>query len=365
MSRVSMPRACATGARPAWRGFSLVEMMIAMTIGLMLMTGLIIVFQGATRAHAELEQSSDMVQNGTVAMRMLGEEIAHAGFYGELHVLPVAAASLPDPCSVLSSEIYSAMPYAVQGYDAPAVSPPSCLLSTDHVAGTDIIVLRRAGPDALTAVDSTVSGWPYLQATPVAAEVQTGNGAVIGTDKKANGSPATLLRKDGVTAAEIRPLVVRIFFVAPCSVPADGGTRCTGAADDGGRPIPTLKVLALSAGGPTWTIQPLVEGIEDLQVEYGIDNLPASANALTGVSGDGVAENFATLPATADWPNVVSIKLRVLARSTRLSTGHVDIKTYDMGQAGVRAASNDSYRRHLFAAMFRLNNVAGRREIPQ
>ena len=347
------------------RGFTIVEVMVSLTIGLLLMTGVVVIFQSATRSQNELEQSGAMIQNGSTAIRLLGNDIAHAGFYGQLYVMPVAASSLPDPCSVLSVDIYPALAYAVQGFDAPVGSPLACLLDGDFVAGTDVLVLRRAGFDALSATDKTISGWPYIQATSFLAEVQTGGGVTIGADKNAQGAATALFRKDGSTAAEIRPMLVRIYFIAPCSLPADGGTRCTGAADDGGRPVPTLKMLELASTDPTWTITALVEGIEDMQIEYGIDSLPVAVNSATGAPGDGVADSYLTSPALADWPNVVAIKVRLLARTSRLSSGHVDIKTYDMGQAGVRAAQNDGYKRHLFSGMFRLNNVAGRREIPQ
>lgn len=347
------------------RGFTVVEVMVSLTLGLLLMTGVVVIFQNATYSHDEMEQSSTMVQNASTAMRLLGEDIAHAGFYGDLHAMPAASSSLPDSCSVLSADIYSALAYPVQGFDAPSLSPLTCLLNGDFVAGTDILVLRRAGFDALSATDKTIAGWPYIQATSYLAEVQTGAGVVIGTDKNAQGLATALFRKDGSTAAEIRPVIVRIYFIAPCSLPADGGTRCTGAADDGGRPVPTLKMLELVSTGPAWTITALVEGIEDMQIEYGVDSLPASVNSVTGAPGDGVADSYMTSPSLADWPNVVGLKVRLLARTSRLSSGHVDIKTYDMGQAGVHAARKDGYKRHLFSGLYRLNNVAGRREIPR
>jgi type IV pilus assembly protein PilW len=64
-------------------------------------------------------------------------------------------------------------------------------------------------------------------------------------------------------------------------------------------------------------------------------------------------------------PNVVSIKVRVLARATLLSLGHIDTKTYDMGLAGAVGPFNDSFKRHMFADAIRLVEVSGRREIPQ
>jgi type IV pilus assembly protein PilW len=213
-----------------------------------------------------------------------------------------------------------------------------------------------------------VTGEVYLQASTLAAEVQIGaGGSAVGTTKEANGTTATIFKKDGISAGDIRKLGVHIYFIAPCSVPADGTETCTGPADDGGTPIPTLKRLELTAmaGAPGWKIAPLVDGIRNLQIDYGIDNSPAVMDPSTNQFGDGAPDTYVMTPAVADWTNVVSVRLNFIAVSSQLTAKYVDTKTYNLGLAGVVGPFNDSFKKHLFSGVARLVDVSGRREIPQ
>jgi type IV pilus assembly protein PilW len=170
-----------------------------------------------------------------------------------------------------------------------------------------------------------------------------------------------------VSAAEIRKYHVHIYFIAPCSLPAGGGTSCTGPSDDSGRPIPTLKRLELSSAGgaATMSLVPLVEGIENLRVESGVDDTPSAADPLTGFIGDGAPDSFVAAPTLAQLPDVVAATLYVLVRNAEPSLGYSDTKVYNLGLAGTTAVANDRYRRHVFNATVRLINPSARREIPQ
>jgi type IV pilus assembly protein PilW len=103
---------------------------------------------------------------------------------------------------------------------------------------------------------------------------------------------------------------------------------------------------------------PLAEGIENLQLEYGMDLAPV----------DGVAEQYSADPASVDnWMAVVAVKLNLLARNTSPTTGYVDPKTYTLGLNAdgtanrITPGSNDHYKRHLFQSLVVLPNPAGRR----
>jgi len=356
------------GSRIACRAFTLVELMIALTIGLILLGGLINVYVNSSRVHAELIKASEHTGNGGMAIWTISRNAFQAGYFGEFYLLPDPGGSLPDPCAMTVPELYAAMAFPLQGYDAPAASPLACLNNSDFVSGTDILVIRYADGTALAPTDAPIANEVYLQGIVNAAEVQIGaGGSPVGTTRKADGESAGIFKKDGVTAADIRKLRVHIYFVAPCSVPRDGGDSCTGADDDGGAPVPTLKLLELTAvGGVTaWRLVSLIEGVQNLQIDYGIDNLPATRNPVTDQFGDGAPDIYVRSPATADWPNVVSLKVHLIARATQPTPGYTDVKTYDMGFAGPSGAFNDAFKRHLFASVIRVNNVSGRREIPQ
>lgn len=363
-----LPRKYSVGDASRSRGYTLMELMIAMTLGLIILSALVTLFSNSSRTHAELKKSAEHMGNGSMAMSVLTQDINRAGYYGEFYALPAASATLPDPCLVTPAALYAALAFSIQGYDAPAASPLTCLSNANYVPGTDILVVRYAQFETLEPADVPKVGEVYLQGKSSTTEVQIGAGnAAVGTTKRADGSVAGIFKKNGITAADIRKLSVQIYFIAPCSVPADGSDTCTGAADDGGRPIPTLKRLELTAVGATagWRVAPLVEGIRSLQIDYGIDNSPNVQNPATNQFGDGVPDTYVIAPALADWANVVSVRIKFIAVSTQFTAGYVDTKTYDLGLAGTVGPFNDAFKKHLFAGTARLNDIGGRREIPK
>src|SRR3546814_1837029 len=75
---------------------------------------------------------------------------------------------------------------------------------------------------------------------------------------------------------------------------------------------------------------PLVEGIDALQFEFGIDTngdgnpdaYTADPDSYGGCTGAACQQN---------WINVMAIKIHLLARGRTTSPGYVDTKTYSLG----------------------------------
>lgn len=360
--------------RRAQQGLSLLELMIALTIGLGLLAGLTSVFVNSSRSHTELARASQQIENGRFAIQTLQEDIWHAGYYGR-HVAYTTSAptALPDPCSTnvdpgtaSPTPLQNAIVFPVQGYNDPGSVPAAltCLSASDFVAGNDILVLRRADsrPTALAALAANTF---YLQSVAEAYHPTT-----LASMKPiiAKGNPSTAFTQFSPTTGElgeIRRYHVHIYFVAPCSAPAGGGTSCTGANDDGGRPIPTLKRIELAPDG-TFQIVPLVEGIERFQVEYGIDTPLTGLPIGAPYAGDGMPDSYIAAPTAAQFTQVVAVRVHLVARANEPTTGYVDTKTYDLGLHGTYepnlVAEDRPYKRHLFTSLVRLQNAVGWRE---
>jgi type IV pilus assembly protein PilW len=372
------------------RGFTLIEMMVGILIGMAMIAGLAITFANSSQSYGEMQKQSQQIENGRYAFDVLRDDLEHAGFYGSRTTLVAVPGSAPNPCAVTQLALSTAIALPIQAYDSPATSPISgCLATADHLAGTDIVVIRRADPEITTLPTANDL---YVQASFGGIEVQEGNpsgfvlpalnadntvqfvgtkatGGQVPTVKKmmnvAAASPVVTVPR---VAADIRKLHVHIYFVAPCSRPAPGQSGCTSAAD-GGSPIPTLKRLELgvdSGGNAALLLRPIAEGIENLQLEYGFDTTPASVNLATGFPGDGVIDTYSTTAATfADWRNVMSVRLFLLARNPLPSAGYSDSKTYAMGLEGDYTPTATAFKRHLFQGEIRLVNLSSRREEPR
>jgi len=318
------------------KGLSIVELMVGLTIGILLLAALSALLVNNSTARTELDRTMQQIENGRYASQLLATEVRHAGYYGEGMSVGNPPPALPDPCLTTIADLKAALPVAVQGYSQPAASPLACLDSANFKAGTDVLVIRRARTETVT-VASLDAQTPYIQTMGTKFKFDNGNDPTV----------FSLTAKSG-GSAPVHPYSVQIYFVSPCARPA-AGDICTGAADDGGFPRPTLKRLELTAAG--WVTTTLVEGIDHLALEYGIDS-----------DKDGAPETYTAIPATiTDWANVVTVRMHILARNTRETGGHKDEKTYNLGPVVV-GPFNDKYRRHVYSEMIRLMNVSGRRE---
>lgn len=389
---------------PRSTGFSLIELMIAMTIGLLLLSGLAMIFVNSSDASRELQKTAQQIENGRYAIDVVSQDLRLGGFYGHLHdlgAIALPATIPPDPCDSSNTvvgaagdtDLLRALRFPVQGYRGTidSASPASdavasglsaacsaILTAANLRAGSDVLVIRRADTNVLAAADTTTSNGFYLQASGTAAEIQLGGGGALGSCPtaaehcKADGTTVSVLKlangANPAPAAPMRKLHVRVYFVAPCSIGSAANGACTGAA--GEDTIPTLKRLELTASGSI-TIVPLVEGIEYFKVEYGVDTGPlAAANVNTGLVGDGTVDRYYQTP--PDWTTVIAAKVYLLARNTEATADFTDSKTYKLGSAAatdnitvpLATGANAKYKRHVYTAAVQLVNLAGRREIP-
>lgn len=343
-------------------GFSLVELMVAITLGLAVLAGLTTIFVSNNQSRNEIERTNRQIENGRYAMQLLAEDLRNAGFLGEFDPtsLPTPT-TLPDPCSTTLADINTALPLQIQGYDD-ASSIPSCI--SDVKAGTDIVVVRRASTCAVgdTNCDAITAGVPYFQASLCfpssgATELASTNISdyyALATDT----STLTEHKRDCTTTAAIRRFETHIYFIANNDSGSDG--------------IPTLKRAELGTNGSStaFVIVPLVEGIENLQLEYGIDNLPSSGK-------DGIPDVYTADPSSyngctgqacvQNWRDVVAVRMHLLARNTEESAGYSNTgRTYSLGYDKDDAIISvggftDTYKRHVYESSVKLTNPAGRR----
>jgi len=352
-------------------GFTLVEMMISMTISLIVLLVLTFIFANTSQTNREIDQAQQQIENGRFALQLLTDDLRQAGFYGYLSATPPAGA-LPDPCDTsTTSVLYNALAYPVQGErapdldTAPSLAGTTCattlLASANLKPGSDVLVVRRASSAVATGAPTADAA--YLQANVSTGVIYPGSSAANIPATNAAGGANTIFKRDGTTPADTRRLFTHVYFVAPCRQGSGPGGVCQ-AGDDR---IPTLKRLELgvAGGAAAMVIAPLVDGIDYLKVEYGIDNAPTTPNANTGRPGDGVPDSYTNSPAGAEWANVVAVKIYLVARNIDPSPSFQDDKTYAVGSGLATAAANDAYKRHQFETEVRLTNIAGRREIPQ
>jgi type IV pilus assembly protein PilW len=397
------------------QGFTLVELMISMVLGLFIILALLTMLVNTSRNNTEMSTSNRVIENGRFALQLLVADISHAGYWGG-HVpafdnLSASAApddaptAVPDPCLAFASwdlvHKKNLVGIAVQGTDIPSPVPsPTTPICSGEVMNpqpsTDVLVVRHAEPCLVGSgtddcSDTRANASPHLYFQPSRCGTDTSTFVL-------NTSTFTLNAGNCVAAAPIRRFSSSFYFVRNYAVTVGDG-------------IPTLVrsrfgVMNTGTAGNDPQFLPeqaLVEGVEGFRVEYGLDNVsdtgaavsladlgtaicwttsPAStactatpprfdtpANRGNGLPDTYVRCTQATPCTAAQMVHVTSLKLYVLVRGEKASSGHTDTKKYCLASACSADADyvgpfNDSYKRHLFQQTVRLTNIAMRRETP-
>lgn len=302
------------------RGFSLVEIMVAMVLGIVILLAVSEVFISNSRTRGEIEKTGRQIENGIYALGLMEDELANAGFWGEAGAQPVSA-TLPPLCPTTETDLIDAMGYPVQG----ELSGTSCANSK---TGSDFIAVRRASTCAagVSGCAALLAGSFHLQ---VAACQSESPGAVL---LKSNSAQLTYRQRNCTTAAPIYRFLSRVYYV--------------NASDE--------LVRTQLDGSVYSAATALVDGIEIMRFEYGIDT-----------DGDSEVDVFTATPTTAQWSDVVAVKVSLIARNLEATAGYDDTRTYTIAGASYTVPTAvRSFKRQLYSTTVHLRNVAGRREQP-
>lgn len=265
-------RTCCVSNLPTYariRGFSLVELMVGMAIGLVLVAGLALLFANTSRSGNELDKSIRQIENGRYATELLHRDLLLAGFYSEVPADNLMMSGPADPCATevanLGWDTTTSPPQAplpIMGFSDIEASALTCLNDRNRLAGTPAFALRRLDTDAVDPASISTAEVPYIQTSRCNSDPAS-TPFLISTDK----SKLELKNQKCAAKNEVRRYISRIYYVTSCN-------ECESGVDT----TPTLKMLELR--GSQMVEVPLVEGVEDIVLEYGFDT-----NARNGVPG--------------------------------------------------------------------------------
>jgi type IV pilus assembly protein PilW len=338
----------------AQAGFTIVELMVAVTLSLFILAALATLFANTSVARGEIDKAARQIENGRFALQTMGDDIRHAGYYGAITNGPGAPTIWPnDPCSTSAADVRDAMGVPLQAYAAASAAPLGCL--SGYKPDTGVVVVRRASTVAAAA--SAASGAFNIQVSGCPGDPNPGYvmDASGGTFNLHSNDAPGCTPITGAPLAGITPFLVRIYYVS-CN--SDSAVACGAAGADG---VPTLQRVDVTPGGTA--INPVVDGIENLQFGFGLDS--------TGPTPDGSPDLYTDVPPAAaeraasgayvgNWRDVMSVRINLLARNIDRTGGYTDAKTYDLGTASVTPGG--SFKRHAYSEVVRINNPAGRRE---
>jgi type IV pilus assembly protein PilW len=313
------------GARRREAGFTLIEMMVSITIGLVIIAGLLTVLGSNFSSSKSNERTSELQTNGRYALNSLRQDLRQAGFRGytwaEPNALSTSLGTLTNECLEVGATAGSFVSNVRQGIWGSNDSNPfsgSCLLSADY-AGDDMLVVRKLAEDPATTLSA---GTVYFHSSYAVGEVFRGTTAPTFT-----GTPTPLANF---------PLQIYVYYISPYSTSSTESPR-----------VPALYRVALRSDG-SMARELVASGIEHFQVQYGrLSTVPDTRyyDSVTGMS---------TTTTQTDWDDVNSVRIWLLARNAAAEPGYLNTNSYVMGDRTYTV--NDSFRRQLFTTVVQLRN---------
>ena len=326
-----------TSLRRRARGVSLIELMIAMTIGLILMIGAVTVYSKARDAYASIQVTARLQESAQYAMALLESDLRMAGYLGLMSrpelvsnlnqtlVDPaLAAVSLSGGCA---ANWATDLDNFVTGWDN-AYLPSGCASYGTRKDGTDSIVVRRASANRLPLASLGPSASHVLVVTSrTSGQVFVGN---------ANGDvPAGFVPTDTPSAppfTDVREMLVHGYYVSQDSTAQAG--------------FPSLRRKRLVAG-PAVQDEEIMPGVEDLQVQYGVD-----------VDGDRNADRFVNANSLTAGDLIVAVRVWLRIRARERDVAWSDTQTYTYANQNQSVPSTErQFRRLVVSKTFQLRNA--------
>lgn len=341
------------------RGFSLVELMVAMTLSLLLLAGALSILYSSKITYNENDRLARLQESGRTVLELLLRDARTAGYLGCSRPW-VGAGGLSGGAftNVLNNSNSLLWNFAQPafGYEATGAStwaPAMDALLPSPLSGSDALVLRttRQGQPVFRLNAPLVTTTSVLQVDAASGATVTPNTPMVIADcKGAVVFMATGYDSLSATTGEIQ-------HAASGGGDGNATNDLTREFDIEAQVMPIQTVayyVRNGANGPSlWQVvgngdpQELVEGVQNLQVRYGIDT---DANFEADAYRTASAVNAAN-----DWDRVVSIEVAVLVQSPQETGSERDGRTYDLLGTNF-GPYNDRRQRTVFTTTVVLRN---------
>lgn len=331
-------------------GFSLTELMVAVTIGLVVLAGASSIMVSNKKTYTAQDSLARLQENARAAMLMLTYEMRNIGYWGCNPDMENVNSALNTATSSSAFWIGS----AIEGANAATntstpgnLQPTGTALAVTPRAGTDVLMVRGLDGTSSFEVENTMTSESASMKISPGSGIQDGEVLVITDCSSADIFQVTNINAGGTLVHNTGGTW------SPGNKSLGGGNKLSKAygpdsqimrfkssmfyIDQGASGEPSLfrRALVVSGSGSSPLTQELVEGIENLQILYGVD-----------ADGDELADSYvnASLVGAASWNNVVSIRFGIIARAlanlqmtdlkTTATASQLDTKALDIDGDG-------------------------------
>ncbi len=261
------------------RGFTLVELMIAMLLGLILMAGIISIFLSSKQTYAAVHVLARLQENGRYGIDIISSDLRRAGYLsGNASVDTIGGTegvSTTDGSCLTSGTTWGRMiERRVFGLDDTNAGY-ACIPDSAYTRG-DVLTVRYASTVEATSFSGNRV---YLRSSLFEGRVFKGSSE----------SSNTIIENPQTT----RELVAHSYYIGPSSAECPAGTA-----------VPALHWLSMDDNGLPAS-EELVVGAEHLQLQYGVDT-DANGSVEQYLDADTISTS-----AAFDWNDVIAVRALV------------------------------------------------------
>jgi type IV pilus assembly protein PilW len=351
------------------RGFSLVELMVAITLALIVTAGVISVFVGSRSAFLSTSGTAALTDGGRFALNFIANSVRSAGY--------TACTTAPNTQSTLNVGA-TAMPYsfteALGGFEANNTG-----VGTAYTIATPPVAPDPATADWIGGLDGALTGQPLKNNDVLVVRSSLANAQTVYVSAIADGTPSFTVNTQGSLAngqlavisdcskgvvfqinAPVAPAVNAVITHNAGGVPGNNTSTFPLSFTPGAQVTPIDTIVYYIGQGAdldgalfsydlgatnAFTANELVPDIEAMQILYGLDTT-ATQNVSAYVTADQVP----------DFNSVMSVKVALLAASPPGSVPLPTVATTYSLLGTTVTAPIDTRSRHVFEETIAVRN---------
>ncbi len=378
------------------RGVTLIELMVSLTIGLMIIAAIGYVFLGSKQSFRTQDTLSRMQENARAAFQLMEKDIRMTGFRGcpansaaagDINILVSATdwdknllgqpligyekasatnwSAFPagvtdvvgnvlagDALTVLHAD--NTQEYIVSAH-TPTATPPQITLTANHNINQGQILIAAKPDCSRTTIFQNTKDCTLTSGSCGHSLIQhNATDCTAGNSRKGLGSPIGTC-PTGTTdtfdaGSRLHRLSATTYYIRNRD---NTDPQCT--------TNPTLcspslyrQVLTANAGAPSTIAEELIDGVQDMQLAYAVDN-----------GTDRAIDAYVTAPNVTDWSKVLGIRVSLLMVSSQDEQGitsspqqyAIDINgDGDTSDAGETVTPTDRMFRKVFTTTIAIKN---------
>lgn len=339
------------------QGMTLIEVMIAVTISLVLLAGVMQIFLSTKQTYRMQDGISRIQENARFGLRMLEQTIRMAGYNGcssgAIKVRNMVrfdkSQTTPDPVTDFTSDGLEGHEYADLPIDLffsdPVNEVMATLTTADVLPGTDILIISHGSADTIGLEGNLTSDNANIKVSAADAPNFNDNDVLFISDCEAGDvfAVASANQNNGTithsSTVNFESKLSKAYGADAVLMKLEKSAYYIGTNTNG---VPALFRRRMVGQGAV--TEELIEGVENLQLNYGEDT-----------DGDSIPNRYVSAANVTDFANVSAVRIGLLVHSPEEIQLAQDTRTYQVLDTLVDPV-DDGRTRRLFTSTVKIRN---------